>query len=84
MCQILFRQARLKGTYLDKYLKKYFAKLCQAQLSGLTRLEVSIYPDARDRYNPMLPSIKTLWHLRMQCALDELASGVLNNSKVMC
>ena len=40
-------------------------RLCQTQLTGLTRLEVSIYPDAEDRYNPMLPSVKTLWHLKM-------------------
>ena len=58
-------------------------RLCQAQLTGLTRLEVSIYPDTEDRYNPMLPSVKTLWHIKMQCALDELAAGVLNNKKVM-
>ena len=31
----------------------------------------------------MLPSVKTLWHLKMQCALDELAAGVLNNTKVL-
>ena len=58
--------------------------MCQAQLTGLTRLEVSIYPNTGDRYNPMLPSVKTLWHIRMQSALDELAAGVLNNKKVMC
>ena len=32
----------------------------------------------------MLPGVKTLWHIKMQCALDELAAGVLNNKKVMC
>ena len=32
----------------------------------------------------MLPSVKTLWHLKMQCALDELAAGVLNNTVVLC
>ena len=31
----------------------------------------------------MLPSVKTLWHLKMQYALDELAAGVLNNTKVL-
>ena len=56
----------------------------QAQLSGLTRLEVSIYLDAEGRYNPLLPGVKTLWHIKMQCALDELAAGVLNNTKVLC
>ena len=58
--------------------------MCQAQLTGLTRLEVSIYLDAEGRYNPLLPGVKTLWHIKMQCALDELAAGVLNNKKVMC
>ena len=32
----------------------------------------------------MLPSVKTLWHAKMQSALDELAAGVLNNTKVLC
>ena len=32
----------------------------------------------------MLPSVKTLWHAKMQSALDELAVGVLNNTKVLC
>ena len=59
-------------------------RLCQTQLTGLTRLEVSIYLDTEGRYNPMLPGVKTLWHIKMQCALDELAAGVLNNKKVMC
>ena len=59
-------------------------RLCQAQLTGLTRLEVSIYPDTEGRYNPMLPSVKTLWHLKIQRALDELVAGVLNNTKVLC
>ena len=58
-------------------------RLCQAQLTGLTRLEVSIYSDTENRYNPILPGVKTLWHIKMQCALDELAAGVLNNKKVM-
>ena len=57
-------------------------RLCKAQLTGLTRLEVSIYPDAEGRYDPMVASVKTLWHKKMQCALDELAAGVLNDPKV--
>ena len=32
----------------------------------------------------MVPGVKTLWHIKMQCALDELAAGVLSNKKVMC
>ena len=32
----------------------------------------------------MLPGVKTLWHARMQSALDELAAGVLNSTKVLC
>ena len=40
-------------------------RLCQAQFTGLTRLEVSIYLDAEGRYSPMLPSVKTLWHVKM-------------------
>ena len=31
----------------------------------------------------MLPSVKTLWHRKMQRALDELAAGVLNDTKVL-
>ena len=38
----------------------------------MTRLEVSILHAALKKYRPDLPSLKTLWHERMQNALELL------------
>ena len=58
-------------------------RLRQTQRTGLTRLEVSIYPDAEKRYDPTLPGVKTNWHAKMQSAINELAADVLNNARVV-
>ena len=37
-----------------------------------------------EQYSPCRPSVKTLWHKKMQAALDYIAKEVLNNESVLC
>lgn len=57
-------------------------RICQAQRTGLTRLEVSICPGAMAKYDPTQVGVKTKWHSNMQSAMNQLVTGVLNHKSV--
>lgn len=67
----------------ERTLDAFNFKLRQAKYSGLTRLEVSICQGAMQRYSPSQASVKTLWHQKVQAALDYIAAQVLNSQTIL-
>ena len=64
----------------SKYtLDSFDEKVKDACYTGMTRLEISICEAAFDECSPLQPSVKTLWHQRIQSALDYLVAEVLND-----
>ena len=55
----------------------FMKRVCDAQNSGLTRLEVSICKSALQKFNPWQSSVKTLWHKKTQATLDLIVEEVL-------
>ena len=49
----------------------------------MTRLEISICRAAMLTFKPHQPSVKTLWHSKMQVALDLMIEQVLNDKHVV-
>lgn len=49
----------------------------------MTRVEISICRAAIEKFRPDLPSVKTLWHAKVQTALDEVIKQVLNDETVI-
>ena len=67
-----------KGQY-----NSFIKRVCSAQGTGLTRLEVSICRSALQKFKPWQPSVKTLWHKKTQVALEVIVEEVLNNKTVL-
>ena len=61
----------------------FIKRVCQAQSSGLTRLEISICRSALQKFPPWYPGVKTLWHKKTQALLDEIVEEVLQNKTVL-
>jgi len=49
----------------------------------MTRLEVSICQAAIEKFNPFQAMIKTLFHSKVQAAIDHLVEKVLNDRHVV-
>ena len=60
-------------------------RLGNAKFKGITRVEVSVYPNVGD-YNPYVAQLSTAWHKRIQAALHHICQDVLNETavKAMC
>ena len=77
------------GTRLDHILgshgqyNTFIKRVCQAQHSGMTRLEISICHSALQKFKPWQSSVKTLWHEKTQAALTTIVEDVLNNKNVI-
>ena len=61
----------------------FIKRVCQAQHSGLTRLEMSICRSALQKFKPWQPSVKTLWHRKTQETLDMFVKDVLNKKTIL-
>ena len=61
----------------------FIKRVCRAQSSGLTRLEISICRSALQKFKPWQASVKTLWHEKTQAALDTIVENVLHNKTVL-
>ena len=66
-----------------KGLGLFEKRIRKAQNTGMTRLEVSICSAALEKFRPDLPSMRTLWHSKMQAAMDLLTAEVLNHRTVI-
>ena len=49
----------------------------------MTRVEISICSAALEKFRPDLPSVRTLWHLKMQNAIDLIINKVLNHKDIL-
>ena len=49
----------------------------------MTRIEISYHHEALKRYIFGEPSVKTLWHMKVQRALDHLVDNFLNKKRVL-
>ena len=61
----------------------FIKRVCRAQSSGLTRLEISICRSALQMFKPWQASVKTLWHEKTQAALDTIVENVLHNKTIL-
>ena len=61
----------------------FIKRVCRAQSSGLTRLEISICRSALQMFKPWQASVKTLWHQKTQLALDTIVQNVLHDKTVL-
>ena len=68
-----------------RVLNAFNKKLGNAKYKGITRVEVSVYPNVSD-YNPYVASLSTDWHKKIQAALYHICQEVLNETtvKAMC
>lgn len=57
--------------------------MSRVQMTGLTRLEVSICGAALEKFKLYQASVKTLWHVKVQKALETLVQSVLNDSAIL-
>lgn len=65
-----------------KFLDKFDKRVYEAELFGMTRLEVSICHGALLKYNPLHASTKTVWEKKIRAMLDALTDKVLNSENV--
>ena len=54
-------------------------RVSMARNHGLTRIELSLCKEGLLKYKPYYPSVRTLWHSKIQTALKKLATSVLNH-----
>ena len=58
-------------------------RLNRSQYTGLSRLEVSISEEALMKFRIWQPSVKTLWHKKVESALKLILDHVFNNEQVL-
>ena len=64
-------------------LNLFNQKLRVARFSGMTRIEVSICSHAIDTFALCHPPVRTLWHTKVENAIDHLYSTTLNDNDVI-
>ena len=62
-----------------RQLNVFNKRIGQARNTGMTRLELSICLEALREYSPWETSVKTLWHSKVQSALDLIVNLVMND-----
>ena len=60
-------------------LSEFNQRVCKAQSTGMTRLELSIHNVALQRYEITQPSFKTVWHKRIIAGMEALTERFLND-----
>ena len=77
------------GSRLDQVLgakrelNAFIKRVCEAKRTGLTRLEVSIYPGAFGLHKNILHHMRALWHQRVLAFLTLIEEGVLKGERTM-
>ena len=66
-----------------RHLTLFESRIRKAQYAGMTRVEISICHAALEKFRPDLPSVRTLWHLKMQNAIDLIINKVLNHKDIL-
>ena len=79
--QVGSRMATVLGS--SHKLNVFNKRLSRSQYTGLSRLEVSISEEALMKFRIWQPSVKTLWHKKIETALKLILDHVFNNEQVL-
>lgn len=90
MMDLLAREGRhLVGSRVSeilgskRHLSTFNMRLRKAQSHGMTRVELSICPSSFQHYPMTHPSVKTLWHAKLQVFLAMTIRYVFNDEAVL-